>query len=487
LPSYQANIHPQVIAPIQPVKMKITMIKLPSIATFFLALALTCTLLAGCQSEQGKFTIAVIPDTQNMVDFMHQKANGFAMDSANLFIQEMQYIADNTVNKGGDIAFVASVGDVWQHQTVVIDADHAERGFKVIENALFAQEILVTDQTTTVEMPKAVEGYQLLAATGVPFGVAPGNHDYDAMWSDSAFPPNYSRIGELLSPEGKLTNYDPEILGMLHIGGLSNFNAVFGAQTPFFKDKSWYVSSFNGGADSAQTFTAGGYTFLNIALEMQASNEVLAWAQSVIDAHPGLPTIITTHDYLNQQGERSPTPIIDLKLVDPTAHNSAEDLWNDFISKNDQIFLVLCGHQHGQAMRVDTNAAGNKVYQVLADYQDRGQSGIDAGQPRTADGRIYAIGDGWFRLMQFNTALSVPTVDVKTYSSHYNVLSDDLAQYATWYKAGEQPQMSDEEFYRADSYTLVLSDFKARFGEPGANINISAWIDKALRYFQSGS
>ena len=463
------------------------MIKAPSFAITLLALSIICTLITACQPGEGTFTIAVIPDTQNMVDFTHQKDAGFAIDSATLFMAEMQYIADNTVNNGGDIAFVASVGDVWQHQTQVIDTGHAERGFKVIENALFAREILVTDKTTQVEMPKALEGYQIIAATGVPFGVAPGNHDYDAMWSDSSFPPNYNRIGELLSPDGKLTNYNPEILGMLHIGGLSNFNSVFGAQTPLFKDKDWYVSSFNGGANSAQTFNAGGYTFLNIALEMQASDQVLAWSQSVIDAHPGLPTIITTHDYIDQHGERSANPIVDLGRLDPTAHNSGEDLWNDFIAKNDQIFMVLCGHQHGQAMRVDDNIAGNKVYQVLADYQDRGQAGLDAGQPRTEDGRVFAIGDGWFRLMQFDTAIAVPTLDVKTYSSHYNVLSDDLAQYATWYKAGEQPQMSDDQFYQADSYTIALTDFKARFGEPRARIDVSAWLDSVRGYFQASN
>lgn len=452
----------------------------PSRSAAIFLLSISSVLTVGCMSDDGTFSIAVIPDTQNMVDFTHQKAAGFALDSAALFIEEMQYIADNTVGNGGQIAFVASVGDVWQHQSLAIDPDHQARGFKAIDNALFASEILVTEKTKTVEMPKALEGFQLIARTGVPFGVAPGNHDYDAMWSDSAFPPDYNRIGELLSPEGGLTNYDPAILGMLHIGGLTNFNSVFGAQTEFFKDKDWYVSHFNGGADSAQIFTAGGYTFLHVALEMLPSDEVLAWAQSVIDSHPGLPTIVTTHDYLSERGERTPASLIDLKLVDPSAHNSAEELWSEFISRNDQVFLVLCGHQHGQAMRIDNNEAGHKVYQVLADYQDRGQAGLDAGQPRTSDGRIFGIGDGWFRLMMFDTAADVPTVDVKTYSTHYDVFSDDLPQYAQWYKAGEQPDMTEQQFYQADSYRLTLDDFRARFGEPQSTNALFNWI-KALR------
>jgi hypothetical protein len=119
----------------------------PLFATALLALTISGMLVSGCQSGDNQFTVAVIPDTQNMVDFKHQKAAGFALDAAELFIAEMQYIADNTVSNGGDIAFVASVGDVWQHQTLAIDPDHSARGFKVIDNAIFAQEILVTDQT----------------------------------------------------------------------------------------------------------------------------------------------------------------------------------------------------------------------------------------------------------------------------------------------------------------------------------------------------
>jgi len=451
-------------------------------ATMYL-LAATFAAITGCQSDDHTFTIAVIPDTQNMLDFKHQKTAGFALDSATLFIQEMEYIADNTTSRGGDIAFVAAVGDVWQHQTLAIDEDHAQRGFKVVENPIFAREVLVTDQTTTVEMPKALEGYRIIAATGIPFGVAPGNHDYDAMWSDSAFPPQLNRMGELLSPSGGLTHYDPDIMGMLHIGGLDNFTSVFGAQTDFFKDKDWYVASFNGGANSAQTFTAGGYTFLNITLEMQPADDVLAWAQAVVEAHRGLPTIITTHDYLNQHGERGPLSILDLKRIDPSRHNSPEDVWTKFIRQNDQIFLVLCGHYHGQAQRVDANAAGHQVFQVLADYQDRGQAGLDAGQPRTADGRISPIGDGWFRLMQFDTAASAPTVTVKTYSEHYAAFSDALPQYAQWYKAAEQPDKTDREFYQADSFTIELRDFKQRFGEPQVDTGLPGWVDNVRQLF----
>ena len=93
----------------------------------------------------------------------------------------------------------------------------------------------------------------------------------------------------------------------------------------------------------------------------------------MIEKYKGLPTIISTHDYLSTQGERKANQIIDGHLVDPQ-DNSPQMVWDKLLSQHDQIFMLLCGHQHGQAMRTDKNAFGHEVYQVLADYQDRGQT-----------------------------------------------------------------------------------------------------------------
>ncbi|WP_101758677.1 serine/threonine protein phosphatase [Oceanicoccus sp. KOV_DT_Chl] len=427
----------------------------------FICFAFFATLLAACSTVtpplDKPFTVAVLPDTQNALDYRHQKAAGFALDSSELLIQQMQFIVANSQANGGDIAFVAAVGDVWQHQTKRMDEQHKARGFQTIENPFFALELEITDKTFTVEIPKAIEAYSLLDQANIPFGVAPGNHDYDAMWSDSSFPlAPIKNIREL--------TITPEDLGMLHIGGLDNFRSAFSSDSPFFMDKPWYISSFNGGANSAQLFNGGGYRFLHIAVEMQPADDVIEWATKVITENPGLPTIISTHDYLNVDGERLANPIVDLNRIDPDFHNSAEEMWQKFISRHDQIFLVLCGHQHGQSMRVDNNVNGYKVYQVLADYQDRGQAGIDHGQPLDPHRRIpVGTGDGWLRLMTFDVAAKNPTITVKTYSSYYQAYSSEIKTYAQWYKNHEQPEMTDKAFYAADDFIIELDDFKQRF------------------------
>ncbi|MFT4615486.1 MAG: hypothetical protein ACI9NT_002640 [Bacteroidia bacterium] len=429
-------------------------------------LGVALSVLAACVTapapKQTAFTIAVIPDTQNMVSFKHQKEKGFALDGAHQFRRQLAIIARWRDDYEQPLAFVAAVGDVWQHQSLKMDEEHQARGFKSVANPYFSEELKVTKRVVKQEIPLAIRNYALLDDAGIPFGVAPGNHDHDAMWSVQEFPPNLEiEPGEL--------RMVPEHLGMLHIGGLDNFRSAFGAQSPFFADKPWYVASYDGGGSSAQTFTAGGYTFLHIALTMQPSDEVIAWAHSVIDAHAGLPTIVSTHDYLNTAGERLANPIVDLSRVDPEQHNSAQQLWEKLLSQRDEIFLVLCGHQHAQSRRVDANINGFEVHQILADYQARGQTGLDAGQPMDRiRGKPFGLGDGWFRLMEFELWSEQPGVSVRTYSSHYEGYSNEIAEYAKWYQKYEQPQMSEEEFLGADDFQLALPDFRQRFGPPQA-------------------
>ncbi|MGB5706658.1 MAG: hypothetical protein WBM41_07485, partial [Arenicellales bacterium] len=309
----------------------------------------------GVKTSSSSFSLAVIPDTQNYIDFRHQKADGYNLDSSALFIDQMRYLAANSVNNGGDIAFVTSVGDVWQHQTKTMDPFHQGRGFKIEPDPILARKAKRTEEVLSVELPTAIEGYRIISDAGLPFGVAPGNHVYDAAWSVAGYPPNREKKFSLLENTVK-------DLGILHIGGLDNFRTVFGENTEFFKNKPWYVDSFKGGANSAQKFSAGGYSFLHLALEMQPGDNVIAWAESVISSYPGLPTILTTHDYQNSDGSRLPNSLIDLAKIDPKTHNSAQQLWDKLISKNNQIFLVLCGHQRGQSFRVNRNNFSNPVY-----------------------------------------------------------------------------------------------------------------------------
>lgn len=179
----------------------------------------------------------------------------------------------------------------------------------------------------------------------------------------------------------------------------------------------------------------------------------------MIRRNPGLPTIISIHDYLSNAGERRASPAIDHHAVDPE-DNNPQIVWDKLISHHDQIFMVLCGHQYAQAMRIDANRHGHKVYQILSDYQGRNQTAKDAGATMS---RGQGIGDGWMRLMTFDMAAPTPLVRVHTYSTHYKRLGSHTPTYAAWYKAQEKPQLSDAAFLGTDDFTIDLDDFRARF------------------------
>ncbi|WP_326914760.1 metallophosphoesterase family protein [Sphingopyxis chilensis] len=399
---------------------------------------------AAAQAEDGKFTIAVVPDTQYYTDYRHQTEEGFPFDARELFFDQMQYIAANAESEGGDIAFATALGDVWQHASQRMTPEYAAKGHKHVDSFITNLPQIYPDQRVlTVEMPTARKGYEMISGK-LPFSVVPGNHDYDSNWSDSRY------------PEGK----DGFPYGMLAYGGLKNWNSVFGADTPFFKKKPWYVDSFNGGANSAQVFEAGGFRFLHIGFEMAPSDEVLKWAEGVIKRYPGVPTIVSTHSYLNPAAERKEIAAVDFKAVDPV-HNNPQDVWDKFLSQNDQIFLMLSAHQYGQSRRVDLNKFGHKVYQVMSDYQGRRQSFVTAAPARAAERET--IGDGWMRLMKFDLSGEQASVRVSTISTYYKTTASKLPTYSAFYKEKEKPTATDEEFVASDEFTIDLDDFYSRF------------------------
>jgi len=395
------------------------------------------------------FLIAVLPDTQNYLDYTQQRATGFPIDAKELFFDQMAFVRRNLISEGGDIAFVTAVGDVWQTpSSTTMDAPHKALGLTEDPANPLLKVFKGNPAGVAAEMTTAREGYEIIAGR-TPFAVAPGNHDYDAFWID----------GRPFKGPTPIPG-----LGQLHYGGLDSFRAVFGAESAFFRKRPWYVASYNAGADSAQLFEAGGYRFLHIVLEMAPADDVLAWASAVIARYKGLPTIVSIHDHLNPAGERAPIPFVNFKAVHPD-HNDPEDLWAKFLSREDQIFLVLSGHQNGQSRRIDTNAQGHQVIQLLSDYQDRTEV-LRAFYP---DRKIksHGLGDGWMRLMRFDLTAPRPSVRVRTYSTYFHAYANEFPPYAGWYKSAEQPSLSDEAFLAQEDFSVELTDFHARFGQPG--------------------
>ncbi len=110
-------------------------------------------------------------------------------------------------------------------------------------------------------------------------------------------------------------------------------------------------------------FEGGGEKFLILALEFKPRVETLSWANEVVSAHPDRRCIILTHGYLNAQGEHA---IGSNSIVG----SNPQQIWEGFVRQHQNILVVLCGHVLGEASITRTGAAGNRVHEILVDYQN---------------------------------------------------------------------------------------------------------------------
>ena len=132
--------------------------------------------------------------------------------------------------------------------------------------------------------------------------------------------------------------------------------------------------------------------FMVINLEFAPRDEALEWAAGVVKRHPDHRVIVATHCYMRPKGRDT-----GCATSYSVAGNSGEQIWQKFIRKQPNVFLVVSGHVLGVGLQTSTNDAGGKVLEMLTDYQ-----GLPNG------------GDGWLRSLQFVPAEN--KIHVKTYS-----------------------------------------------------------------------
>ena len=220
----------------------------------------------------------------------------------------------------------------------------------------------------------------------VPFGVACGNHD-------------------LMDGKGGFTS--------------RKFLDHYGLQR--FKKYKWYGGASASGFSSCQRFSGGGYNFLAIALRVDPSVEEIAWAKKVMAANAKMPVILTTHQFLTPQGGLGEG----LVVPEPGGLKPGE-VWDRLVKDSPQIFMVLCGHYHGEAYLVMKNGAGQDVHVILQDYQNEENGG-----------------NGWLRIIGFHPDKG--RIEVQTYSP-------TLKQYQT----GPKSAFSfDFDFFRRLAPTAI--------------------------------
>jgi hypothetical protein len=203
-----------------------------------------------------------------------------------------------------------------------------------------------------------------------PYGVCLGNHDFDVVSDKNS--------------------------------GSTVYDQFFGPAR--YTGRPWYFGFSPDRQNHAQVFEAGGRQYLHLTLEWKPDAATFAWAQSVINANPGMPTICSTHEHVkdaNTSGETAGRS---------SAGNST---WLGFIRLNPQIFMFLNGHfasgvpnHNGEHAIVGINAAGREVFEMLSDYQSWTEGG-----------------SGYMRLIRLDERNGL--ISIRTYSPSLSLYQTD--------------------------------------------------------------
>jgi hypothetical protein len=237
--------------------------------------------------------------------------------------------------------------EIFRAQTQWIADNYEEQNIKFV-----IHEGDIVNNNNTPQWEVAYDAMRTLDGV-VPYSVLPGNHDMGANGSaktrDTTFYNTYFPVSDFSDTE------------------------TFGGVYPAEPDK--YDNNYH-------TFSAGGTDWLVLSLEFGPRDPVLDWANEVVASHPNHRVIVATHDYMFSDETRHSTghswnPHNYGVSSEPGGVNDGEEMWQKFIKKHPNISMVLSGHvlNDGQGRRVSVGDYGNKVYQMLSNYQMQANGG----------------------------------------------------------------------------------------------------------------
>ncbi len=284
---------------------------------------------AGAVNRAESFTWVAIPDTQNYVAGPNRAMMG----------RQTQWIADHAGDLG--VALVSHLGDI-------VGSDTSRSQFE------YASSYLAT-----------------LDAAGVPNTVLPGNHDMNLSTGNAPLYDEFFPVSRYAAASWNGANV--------------RYAGYYG-QDQFGDDP-----RDRRNMDSYVLLTAGGMDLLVLNLEFNPPDDVLAWADRVIDAHPNRRVMVVTHSMLSIQGA---PPSVTLERV---GGNSPAQVWTKLIAPNCSVFMVISGHDHGEAHRTMRNDCQRPVHLAVSDYQADTNGG-----------------DGYLRYYTFKPAAN--TIAAYTYS-----------------------------------------------------------------------
>lgn len=248
-------------------------------------------------------------------------------------------------------------GDSYHHQINIHDWIIANKPRMNIQY-MFHDGDIVDDVEEEYQWRNADEAYKKLDDAEFPYGVLAGNHD----------------VGH-------------------KSGDYTEYGTYFGENR--FNDNPWYGESYKNNKGHYDLISVDGIDFIMIYMGWGIGDDEIEWMNEVLAKYPERKAILNFHEYL---------------LTSKGLGEEPKRVYDEVVSKNPNVCMVLSGHYHSAATRIDKfdddndGIAERTVYQMLFDYQ------------ALKDG-----GRGFLRLMHFS--LKDKTITIRTYSTSENSYS----------------------------------------------------------------
>ncbi|MBO7249684.1 MAG: metallophosphoesterase [Clostridia bacterium] len=158
----------------------------------------------------------------------------------------------------------------------------------------------------------------------------------------------------------------------------------------FFYDPAKPALRGNSMSNSYKKITVDGQKYLMMALDFDVNDDVIDWANNVIEANPDHRVIVAVHAYNSASGGFLKGDIGQPGIDDETDGDENHDwfyfdgerLWNEIFSKHENMFMVLSGHVSvtDPVVKSRKGAGDNYVFEVLVDPQAHDEQLHESGE-----------------------------------------------------------------------------------------------------------
>lgn len=335
---------------------------------------------AGCGGGEPatSYTFVVLPDLQNY--------NKYAKNQANL-MEMMRWIVDNA--EARNIVLALQEGDLVEQNAIL---EGGGKGWG--------------DQTGIEQWTAARSAFSILDGR-LPYILCTGNHDYGERRAEN----RETHFNEFFKPDDNPLVSDGHGGGILRGMGLN----AFGVET---LENAYY--EFVG---------PDGREFLILSLEFGPRQAAVDWGNSILsmEEYAGHTAILLTHSFLEEDDTYDNDPHY-YGIAESGDTHGGQELWDELVGPSTNIEMTFNGHAKGDQVgyRVDPNAAGKPVHQMLFNAQYSGGGSKEGGNG----------GDGWMRLVTFMP--DGRTVRVRTFSPYLE------ARGRVEWRTGKEDQFSFE-------------------------------------------